>query len=147
MSRILYVLDYLSRNTDAEKGATLKDIQAYLLNQTNAGSVSTLSIQRDIDQIDAMGYTVDIRKGAHNTSYYHMRDRGFTFNEIRFLVDSVSINKFLSNAQKQRLFRHWTCWTIWNAYIRSLRKSGKFIFSTASITSTGKSNTMTKSGI
>ncbi|MFR6495715.1 MAG: hypothetical protein ACLUOF_04305 [Ruminococcus sp.] len=55
MSRILYVLDYLSRNTDAEKGATLKDIQAYLLNQTNAGSVSTLSIQRDIDQIDAMG--------------------------------------------------------------------------------------------
>lgn len=105
MSRILYVLDYLSRNTDAEKGATLKDIQAYLLNQTNAGSVSTLSIQRDIDQIDAMGYTVDIRKGAHNTSYYHMRDRGFTFNEIRFLVDSVSINKFLSNAQKQRLFR------------------------------------------
>ena len=29
MSRILYVLDYLSRNTDAEKGATLKDIQAY----------------------------------------------------------------------------------------------------------------------
>ena len=34
-----------------------------------------------------------------------MRDRGFTFNEIRFLVDSVSINKFLSNAQKQRLFR------------------------------------------
>ena len=92
MSRILFVLDYLSRNTDAEKGATLKDIQAYLLNQTNAGSVSTLSIQRDIDQIDAMGYTVDIRKGAHNTSYYHMRDRGFTFNEIRFLVDSVSIN-------------------------------------------------------
>ena len=109
MSRILYVLDYLSRNTDAEKGATLKDIQAYLLNQTNAGSVSTLSIQRDIDQIDAMGYTVDIRKGAHNTSYYHMRDRGFTFNEIRFLVDSVSINKFLSNAQKQRLLDNLEC--------------------------------------
>ena len=27
MSRILYVLDYLSHNTDAEKGATLKEIQ------------------------------------------------------------------------------------------------------------------------
>ena len=46
MSRILYVLDYLSHNTDAEKGATLKEIQAYLLNQTNLGAVSVLSIKR-----------------------------------------------------------------------------------------------------
>lgn len=105
MSRILYVLDYLSRYTDAEKGATLKQIQAYLQNETNLGAVSPLSIRRDIDEIDAMGYTVDVQKGAHNTAYYHMRDRGFTFNEIRFLVDSVSINKFLNNEQKQRLFR------------------------------------------
>ena len=96
MSRILYVLDYLSHNTDAEKGATLKEIQAYLLNQTNLGAVSVLSIKRDIERLDTMGYTVGVRKGAHNTAYYYMKERGFTFNEIRFLVDSVSINKFLN---------------------------------------------------
>ena len=105
MSRILYVLDYLSHNTDAEKGATLKEIQAYLLNQTNLGAVSVLSIKRDIERLDTMGYTVGVRKGAHNTAYYYMKERGFTFNEIRFLVDSVSINKFLNNEQKQRLFK------------------------------------------
>ena len=98
MSRILYVLDYLSHNTDAEKGATLKEIQAYLLNQTNLGAVSVLSIKRDIERLDTMGYTVGVRKGAHNTAYYYMKERGFTFNEIRFLVDSVSINKFLNNS-------------------------------------------------
>ena len=105
MSRILYVLDYLSHNTDAEKGATLKEIQAYLLNQTNLGAVSVLSIKRDIERLVTMGYTVGVRKGAHNTAYYYMKERGFTFNEIRFLVDSVSINKFLNNEQKQRLFK------------------------------------------
>lgn len=57
MSRILYVLDYLSRNTDAEKGATLKDIQAYLLNQTNAGSV--------VYTEHSAGYRPDRRHGVY----------------------------------------------------------------------------------
>ena len=67
MSRILYVLDYLSHNTDAEKGATLKEIQAYLLNQTNLGAVSVLSIKRDIERLDTMGYT----RGSSERSPQH----------------------------------------------------------------------------
>ena len=163
MSRILYVLDYLSHNTDAEKGATLKEIQAYLLNQTNLGAVSVLSIKRDIERLDTMGYTVGVRKGAHNTAYYYMKERGFTFNEIRFLVDSVSINKFLNNEQKQRLLKKFEglcseaevrklvgritliCWTIWSVCTRSLPKSGRSISSTASIIPIGSSNTIPKS--
>ena len=34
-----------------------------------------------------------------------MKELGFTFNEIRFLVDSVAINIFLNNEQLQRLFK------------------------------------------
>ena len=33
----------------------------------------------------------------HNTAYYALIDKGFSFNEIRFIVDSISINKFLTS--------------------------------------------------
>lgn len=103
--RIIHILEYLSRYTDDEKSATIKEIQTYLAAQTNVGSISTLSIRRDIDSLILAGHHIEVERGAHNTYYYRMPRRSFTFNEIRFLVDSVSINKFLSAEQKQRLFQ------------------------------------------
>ena len=103
--RIIHILEFLSRYTDDEKSATVKEIQTYLAAQTNVGSISPLSIRRDIDSLILAGNQIEIERGPHNTYYYRMPSRGFTFNEIRFLADSVSINKFLSAEQKQRLFR------------------------------------------
>lgn len=34
-----------------------------------------------------------------------MSSKGFPFNDIRFIVDSVSINKLLSDDQKRRLIK------------------------------------------
>lgn len=103
--RIIHILEFFRRYTDQQKGVTLKEIQTYLENQTNVGAVSALSIRRDIDSLILAGYQIEVERGAHNTYFYRMINRGFTFNEIRFLVDSVSINKFLSAEQKQRLFQ------------------------------------------
>lgn len=103
--RILQILDYLSRSTNDKKAVTIRDIRQHLANCCELRDVSPLTIRRDIDRLIASGYDVRITHGAHNTARYSLQTRSFTFNEIRFLVDSVSINKFLSDRQKQALIR------------------------------------------
>lgn len=103
--RILHIQSYFNHYTDEQKSASLKEIQDYLLKQTDVGQVSTLTIQRDINSLILAGFDIQVTRGPHNTFYYRMSNRSFTFNEIRFLVDSVSINKFLPAQQKQRLFQ------------------------------------------
>ncbi len=103
--RIIYIYEYLFRNTNAEREVTIKDIQQYLAGETNLGKASVLTIRRDIERLVSMGKDIRTRAGAHNTTYYRMFGNGFTFNEIRFMVDSISINKFLSAQQKQRLIK------------------------------------------
>ncbi len=103
--RIIYILDYLNRHTNDSKGVTIKDIQRHLATCGNMQNVSALTIRRDIERIENSGNEIEVSYGAHNTAYYRIKNKGFTFNEIRFIVDSVSINKFLTNAQKQRLIK------------------------------------------
>lgn len=103
--RILHILDYLTRCTDDKKALTIRDIQDYLANSCNLRNVSVLTIRRDIERLIAAGNDIKIVHGAHNTAYYSMTPKGFTFNEIRFIVDSISINKFLSDQQKQKLIK------------------------------------------
>lgn len=101
--RIIYIYDYLCRNTDEEHSATCKDIQDHLARTANLTDVSPLTIRRDIDRLCAAGNDIRRVNGPHNTALYSLIDKGFTFNEIRFMVDSISINKFLSAEQKKKL--------------------------------------------
>ena len=103
--RIIHVLECLTRGSDDDKGLTVADIQQYLRENTNLGDVSAVTIRRDIDRLTSTGHDIRKTAGAHNCTYYSLADRNFTFNEIRFIVDSVSINKFLSPAQKQQLIK------------------------------------------
>lgn len=103
--RILYIYEYLCRNTDEKHEVTINDIRNYLEGTTNLGKVSVLTIRRNLDRLGSMGYDIRTRTGAHNTTYYKLLGKGFTFNEIRFMVDSISINKFLSAQQKQKLIK------------------------------------------
>ena len=103
--RIIYILEYLTSHTDEKKKVTIRDIQNYLASQTNLGDVSALTIRRDISRLQTTGHNIQVSRGAHNTAEYYLIKQGFTFNEIRFIVDSVSINKFLSDGQKQRLIK------------------------------------------
>ncbi len=103
--RIIYLLDYFTRCTDREHMVTIGQLQEYLAKETNMTSVSKLTIRRDIERLQLSGNAIECVPGAHNTYQYYMEKRGFTFNEIRFLVDSVSINKFLSPQRKHRLIK------------------------------------------
>ena len=101
--RIIHIYDYLCRNTDEEHSVSCKDIRNYLAETADLTDVSPLTIRRDIDRLCAAGNDIRRTAGPHNTAMYSLIDKGFTFNEIRFMVDSISINKFLSAGQKKKL--------------------------------------------
>jgi len=103
--RIIHILNYLTRATDDKRGVTIRDIQDHLANNSGMDNVSVLTIRRDIERLETMGYDIRKTSGAHNTAYYTLKGKGFTFNEIRFLVDAVTINKFLTIRQKQDLIK------------------------------------------
>ncbi len=103
--RIVYLLDYFVRCTDETHTVTIRQLRDYLERETNMSGVSPLTIRRDIERLQLTGNAIECVPGAHNTFHYYMPKRGFTFNEIRFLVDSVSMNKFLSPQRKHRLIR------------------------------------------
>lgn len=103
--RILSVYECLCRYTDKSKGISLKEIKQYLSSAGNIKNVSDLTVRRDIERLVTMGHDIRTEHGPHNTAYYHLIQHSFSFNEIRFIVDSVSINKFLSDSQKRKLIR------------------------------------------
>ena len=103
--RIIFILDYLSRYTDENKAVTIKDIQHHLANVCNLSRVNDVTIRRDLDRLTSAGNHIVKYSGEHNTAYYALIDKGFSFNEIRFIVDSISINKFLTSKQKRQLIK------------------------------------------
>lgn len=103
--RIIYILDYLTRCTDAQHGASIQDIKRHLETETNMQDVSPVTIRRDLERLENSGTHLETYTGQHNTRFYFIQKKGFTFNEIRFLVDSVSINKYLSPRKKHQLIR------------------------------------------
>jgi predicted DNA-binding transcriptional regulator YafY len=92
-----------------DEGVTIKDIQEHLAQSSNMKNVSALTIRRDIERLTLAGNDIEVTYEAHNTARYKLKGNGFTFNEIRFIVDSISINKFLSDAQKQRMIKKFEC--------------------------------------
>lgn len=103
--RIILTLDFLSRYTDKDKYVSVKDIQNYLETVGNFKSVAPITIRRDIDRLTSMGNNIVRVTREHGAAYYALLDKGFSFNEIRFIVDSISINKFLSVSQKTTLIK------------------------------------------
>lgn len=103
--RIIKIYEYLCRYTDEAGSVTIKEIQDYLSDSGNMQNVSAVTIRRDLDRLSAMGNDIRKKNGAHNTAEYSLVNKGFTFNEIRFIVDSVSINKYLSPSQKQKMIK------------------------------------------
>ena len=85
--RIIYILNYLSNYTSEKKKVTPGDIQEHLANEANLRDVSILTLRRDMARLMTVGYDIRRENGAHNTAYYYLVKQGFTFNEIRFIVD------------------------------------------------------------
>ncbi|MDE6034535.1 MAG: WYL domain-containing protein [Ruminococcus sp.] len=100
--RILHIYKCLCRCTDEKNGVTVRDIQNYLSMNTNTGEVSDLTIRRDIARLQTAGYDIKCVHTSHNKAYYYLV-KLFTFNEMRFIVHSISANRTLSDNEKKNL--------------------------------------------
>ncbi len=103
--RIICVLEYLSRYSDENTYVSIKQIQDYVSRVGNLSMPAEVTIRRDIDRLTNMGNNIVKKNCDHNKAFYALIDKGFSFNEIRFIVDSISINKFLTSKQKRQLIK------------------------------------------
>lgn len=104
--RGLYTYSIICQDTlMKKKSVSIKEIQDHLANVCNLTRVNDVTIRRDLDRLTNAGNHIVKYNREHNTAYYALIDKGFSFNEIRFIVDSISINKFLTSKQKRQLIK------------------------------------------
>ena len=60
--RIIYILEYLRKNTNENRTASIKQTQSHLDHNYNMQTVSPLTIRRDIERLTTMGYPITIKK-------------------------------------------------------------------------------------
>lgn len=96
--KVLYILDYLMRNTDEEHHAPMRDILAYL--DSCGISAERKSVYSDIEGLQLFG--VDI---LSDTKGYYVVSREFEMPELKMLVDCVSASKFITEKKSERLIK------------------------------------------
>ena len=96
----LFILNYLSQNTDMNHPVTSVDLQKIL--EQNGLSGDSRAIRRRITMLRENGYDiqVNVRNGVPTEYYYDMED--WEKPELRILIDAVASAQFLSQ-QKTNL--------------------------------------------
>ena len=87
--KLLYLRDYLLRNTDEQHPVTMKQIIAHL--EQNDILAERKSIYTDIEMLRTYG--MDIIQESGN---YYVGSRHFELPELKLLVDSVQSSKFIT---------------------------------------------------
>lgn len=99
--KLLYLLDYLRRETDAEHPAAVGDIISYL--DTVGISAERKSIYDDINRLCEYGY--DIERAHDVRAGYYMASGSFEQAELKLLVDAVQSSKFITERKSRALIR------------------------------------------
>lgn len=96
--KILYLMDFLLRNTDEEHPASMKEILSYL---ENCGiSAERKSIYSDIEGLNLFGMDV-----LSSPKGYYVVSRDFELPELKMLVDCVSASKFITEKKSEKLIK------------------------------------------
>lgn len=96
------ILEILKRETDKSHWISGSELR-WILSESYGISVTPLTVRRDIDALNEFGECVKIKAGAHNQYLYRYINKDFPIEDVRILVDSVFINRFLTAAQKNTL--------------------------------------------
>ena len=96
------VLEILRTKTNEDQGISIKEIQVYLQDCYGENRSRNTLIQ-DIEAYKHLGFDIRQESTRHNQYVYKLVDREFTFDEVRILVDSISINQFLTWEQKKQI--------------------------------------------
>lgn len=99
--KLLYLRDYLTRNTDEQHPASIPDLTQHLASK--GIHAERKSIYDDI--LALQEYGIEIRYRRSRPSGYYVTERDFELSELKFLVDAVLSSRFLSPDQSRSLIK------------------------------------------
>lgn len=100
--KLLYIMDYLLQNSDAEHPVTVRQLIAHLAAHDIAAERK--SIYDDIEALRTYG--LDVEQVADGQLYgYYVASRRFELPELKLLVDSVQSSKFITQRKTNALIR------------------------------------------
>lgn len=100
--KIIYIMEYLLKNSDEEHAVTTNQIKAYL--QSHDISVERKTIYSDIDALRDYGLDI-IQVSEGNNHGYYVASRDFELPELKLLVDSVQSSKFITHKKTLSLIK------------------------------------------
>lgn len=99
--KLLYLRDYLCKNTDEAHPASMQSIIDHLAAKDIRAERK--SIYDDIRSLNEYGVEI-LHRGGKNGGYY-VAQRDFELHELKLLVDAVLSSRFLSSKQSMLLIR------------------------------------------
>lgn len=99
--KLLYIRDYLLENSDEDHPVSVAGLIAYLKSRNIF--VERKTIYDDIAQLQLYGDDILMKKGKYGGYFY--ASRSFDLPEIKMLVDSVQVSKFLTESQSLELIK------------------------------------------
>ena len=100
--KLLYVMDFLLRQTDEEHPASLAQLQEHL--EANGIAAERKSLYDDFDTLRDYGMDI-VCVGHGRGSGYYVTSRDFELPELKLLVDSVQASKFITHKKTAALIR------------------------------------------
>ena len=100
--KILYVMDYLLKNSDEEHPVSVAQIIAELA--SHGISAERKSIYDDIECLRDYGLDIN-QTGTGKTNGYYVSGRDFELPELKLLVDSVQCSKFITHKKTMSLIK------------------------------------------
>ena len=100
--KILYVMDYLLRNSDEEHPVSISRLVAEL--ESHGISAERKSLYDDIECLREYGLEI-LQSGSGRSSGYFVCSREFELPELKLLVDSVQSSKFITHKKTLSLIR------------------------------------------
>lgn len=97
--RSLFILKYLTEQTDEKHFATITNINEYLRQYNLDANRETIS--ECIKELQEVGYDIFCVRSTQNQ--YYMRERPFSLAEVKLLVDAVQSSRFISKEQSSEL--------------------------------------------
>ena len=101
--RILYLMQYLSQNSDERHPVTTAEIRRELA--AKGCPVSILTLRTDIETLLKAGYEILINEQQCHSTTYSWNDRDLSAPELQILVDAVSSCQFITTEKSRDLIR------------------------------------------
>lgn len=100
--KLLYIMKYLSENTDEDYGVTVSDMIDYL--DELGIKAERKSIYDDIETLRDFGLDITKTK-VGKASLYSLVSRDFEIAELKLLVDAVQSSKFITKSKSAALIK------------------------------------------